>query len=83
MAKKNRAAAEDWQAQVREQADRAEELETQLELLRYAAEKRKTNYPSAAFFDSAGLPDVAGHIRAAYSHLAAAYAACPPGRMSS
>lgn len=78
MPKKNRAAARDWQTQAREQAASERELESQMTLLWYAAEKRKTNYPSADFFERAGLPEVAAHIREAYAHLAAAYAACPP-----
>ena len=78
MAKKNRAAALDWQAQARERAASDRELDNQMTLLWYAAEKRKTNYPSADFFERAGLPEVAAHIREAYAHLAAAYAACPP-----
>lgn len=77
MPRVNKAAARDWHAQVRAQAELDCELEKQRELLWYAAEKRKTNYPSVEFFERAGLLEVAAHIRAAYEHLAAAYAACP------
>jgi hypothetical protein len=71
--KANKAAAQDWNNEQRILRDFEEQFEEQENLLRYAAEKRKCNYPCAEMFHNAGYIEVAAKIKQAYSLLQDAY----------
>jgi hypothetical protein len=69
----SKANAREWQLEQRQASQRAESLSDQRELLRYAAEKRKCNYPSAQELRSLGFPEVADKLASAYSMIGEAY----------
>lgn len=73
MKKANKEAAREWQ-QEQSAAERAKvELETQKELLRYAAHKRKAGFPCPETIRQLGYPGVAESIEQAYRLLEYAY----------
>lgn len=78
MKKANRAAASEWQAEQRQQAEQRAALEQNREALWYAAEKRNAyNFPCPSVFRAAGLVEVAQLIDEAYAKLQEAYRLLP------
>lgn len=65
----NKANARDWHTLQRQAKEDADSLEDQKELLRYAANKRKMNYPSASELARLGHSDVASIVESAYRLL--------------
>jgi hypothetical protein len=65
----NKANARDWHVMQRQVCDDIHSLEQQKELLRYAADKRKMNYPSVSELTRLGHGDVASIVESAYRLL--------------
>lgn len=73
MAKKNKAAAQDWHKEEVAKSRAQEDVDEQLELLRYAGEKRKSGFPCASTIASLGFSDAAAKLSQAYGLLSDAY----------
>lgn len=73
MKKANKAAAAEWQKEREQILLHGEMLEEQTELLRYAAEKRKSGYPSPEILRSLGKDGVAEKLDEAYALINRAY----------
>lgn len=73
MKKANKAEVKEWREQAKEAKRLTQQLEEQSHLLWYAAEKRKTGYPSAYAFRECGRDDVAAEIEAAWAALGRAH----------
>lgn len=73
MKKANKAAAAEWQKEREQAILHGEMLEEQTELLRYAAKKRKSGYPSPEILRSLGKDDVAEKLDEAYALIHRAY----------
>ncbi len=70
---KNREAAQDWHNQQIRDEYVKEQTGIQLELLRYAAFKRKTGFPSVHELRDCGMPEAANYLAQAYALIEAAY----------
>lgn len=73
MKKANREAAREWQANEQAESKKAEMIERELDILRYAAYKRKTGFPSAHTLRECGMPEAANILEDAYKLIENAY----------
>lgn len=70
--------ARDWQDQQKNEQRLAEYKEEQVELLYYAAWKRKSGYPSVGMLREVGLGDAADKLAAAYRLIEEAHKLATP-----
>jgi len=69
----NKDAAREWHEEEARKVQVAKDIETEIELLRYAAVKRKTGYPSPHTLRSCGLVGAADLLTQAYNLIEEAY----------